>query len=187
MFTWGNWLYVAYLWDLRVIYVVGTYIVTTWKNESFSLVFFLSCICSNVRSTCTLYYLVTWPIIVMLHLISIILTQEKQWCHCWCFWHHAVPIPVPVVSHDQKSNVPYFLDLRNAMVPLTVMLASCDDNTGGNGVSDQKINFAISFDLCWSKECSGVTGDAVGRIWHSFQCKWHQIPEMLHVILIVLT
>ena len=44
----------------------------------------------------------------------------------------------PVASHDQKSHVaPHFdhLDLGNAMLPLTMSLASCDVSTGTNGVT----------------------------------------------------
>ena len=47
-----------------------------------------------------------------------------------------------MVSHKKKSHVaPNFscLDLRNAMVPLTTLLASCHTTTGGNDVSDQKV------------------------------------------------
>ena len=32
-----------------------------------------------------------------------------------------------------------FLDLRNAVVPLTTLLALCDTNTGANGLSGQNV------------------------------------------------
>ena len=55
-----------------------------------------------------------------------------------------MPMPTPVVSHDQKSHVtPYFncLDLRNAMVPMITLLAS-----GGSGATDQKSHATAHFD-----------------------------------------
>ena len=58
-------------------------------------------------------------------------------------------MPTLMVSHDEKNHVaPHFncLDLRNAMVPLTTLLASCDTTTGGNGVTDQKSHVAPHLD-----------------------------------------
>ena len=65
---------------------------------------------------------------------------------------------VPVASHDQESPVaPHLncLDLRNAIVPLTMLLALC--NAGANGVT-----CCISFDSSLLKENSDAIYDAVG-------------------------
>ena len=48
---------------------------------------------------------------VMLHLITIIITLEMQWCHWWHLYNH--------------------LDLRNALMPLLMLLASCGPRTNG--------------------------------------------------------
>ena len=52
-----------------------------------------------------------------------------------------MPMPVLISLHDQKSHVtPYSdcLGLRNAKVPLLMLLASHDTNAGANGVTGQK-------------------------------------------------
>ena len=86
---------------------------------------------------------------VMLHLILITLTYGIQWCHLWCHWHHVTPMPVLVVSHHPKSEIaPHFeyLGLRNVMVPLMVQSASCDTDSGANGVTWAKKHVAPHFD-----------------------------------------
>ena len=48
-----------------------------------------------------------------------------------------MPVLAPMVSHDPKSYVePHFnhLDLRNAVVPLTMPSVSCDADAGANGI-----------------------------------------------------
>ena len=42
-----------------------------------------------------------------------------------------------MVSHDQKCAVEQFdyLDQRNALVPLTVLLESCDADIGASGIT----------------------------------------------------
>ena len=47
-------------------------------------------------------------------------------------------MPVSMASNNEKSHlVPliYFIDLRNAMVPLTILFASHDAKAGANGVT----------------------------------------------------
>ena len=53
-----------------------------------------------------------------------------------CCSHDVTPMPDPMASHDQKSHVApdfKYLYLRNAILPLTVMLASYDADTNTNG------------------------------------------------------
>ena len=80
---------------------------------------------------------------VILHPISIILAQGMQQHHWWWCWHHVMPMPTPMVSHDQKSHVaPHFccLDLWNAMVlsrPLDAdinAMESHDSNSSASGI-----------------------------------------------------
>ena len=55
---------------------------------------------------------------------------------------------VPVVSHDPKSHVASyfnFLDLTNAMVPLTMSLVSHVADTIGNSATWQKCHAASHF------------------------------------------
>ena len=71
---------------------------------------------------------------VMLHLISVVLTWEKQWCHCWCCWHYVMLEPME--AHDQKRYVaPQFncLYLRKSLMPF-MMLTSCDTHTSPNSI-----------------------------------------------------
>ena len=46
-------------------------------------------------------------------------------------------MPVTFVPHDLKHVAPHFndLDLRNAMVALTVPVESCDSNGGTTGIT----------------------------------------------------
>ena len=83
---------------------------------------------------------------VMLHHISIILSQGMQWCHWWCFLHHV--ISSQMVSYNLKSHAaPHFnfLNLRNAVVPLTTLLAWYSTTTCNCGVSDQTKSCCSSF------------------------------------------
>ena len=76
---------------------------------------------------------------VMLHLILSVLMERMQWCHGQCHWHHVMP--TPMVLHKQKGYVAphfYHLDLRNAMVPFSILTASYVTNAGiiiTNGVT----------------------------------------------------
>ena len=68
---------------------------------------------------------------------------------------------VLMTSHDQKCHIaPHFnfLDLRNAVVPLMMLLALCD--AGANSVTSPKEACCISFQLSLPKENCGATYDA---------------------------
>ena len=59
--------------------------------------------------------------------------------------HNVMLTPVPMASHEQKSYVmPHFnhLDLRNAMVPLTIISALCDASASSNGITWPKNHVA---------------------------------------------
>ena len=80
-----------------------------------------------------------------------------QWFNWWFHQHHVMLTLAPVASHNQESHVtPHFncLTLRNAVVPLMILLALCD--AGGNGVTWPKEIYCISFQLCcwcWYQWC----------------------------------
>ena len=61
-----------------------------------------------------------------------------QWCHLLYCWHDVTIMPVPMAPNFQKNNVaPHadHLDPRNAMVPLTQLLASHDARAGAKRVT----------------------------------------------------
>ena len=71
--------------------------------------------------------------------------------------------PPPMASYDPESHVaPDFncLDPRNAMVPLTMLLALC--HTGASEVTLPKQTSYTSFQLSLPKEYSDSINDAVG-------------------------
>ena len=92
---------------------------------------------------------------VMLCLILIVLTKGMQWCNWQCHWHHR--LPVPVVSHRQKSHRgPHFnhLHLGNAMGPLKMVPASNDADGNASGIM-MKITIA-SYDQKRKTNCISI-------------------------------
>ena len=79
-----------------------------------------------------------------------------MWCWHWCHWHNV------------KSVAPHFdLDPRNAVVPLTMPLASYKTDSDGIGVTWTKNSFSTSFWSSWCKECNGAIDKAIGFTWCS--------------------
>ena len=73
-------------------------------------------------------------LVAMLHLISIILIKQMQWCHRY----HMILMLVPVGSHDQqvKLLLPLIiLFLTNGMVPLMTLMASYDTDNNSSGIT----------------------------------------------------
>ena len=59
------------------------------------------------------------------------------WHQHQCLWHHVTPVMMPMASHNQNSHVaPHFnyLNLRNAVGPLMMLLASCNIDASANGI-----------------------------------------------------
>ena len=72
-----------------------------------------------------------------------------QWCHWQCHQHHMTPVPEPMVLHDQKGHVaPHFscVKLRNAVVPLMILLVSCNSNASTSRTKWLKYHIASYFD-----------------------------------------
>ena len=84
----------------------------------------------------------------MLHLIFIVLTWGIQWCN-WGYHQCDMPLKsVLTASHDPKSHVsPHldWLDLRNAVVPLMMLLAAHDTNASLNGITWPECHVAPHF------------------------------------------
>ena len=156
---------------------------------------------------------------VMLHLILIILTKGMQWCHWWCCLHCLIWILTPVMSHCQIHDVaPHFkyLGLRNAMVPLTILLACYGADTTANGVNVQKVILYLilivftygiqwylfntisimwcqqkcqcctTFWLSWLKKCSSAIGEAIDITWYWCWCQWHHMTKKVILYLILI-
>ena len=95
-----------------------------------------------------------------------------QWCHQWHYWSDAVPVQVPMVSHDQKAILHWWclghhvmlaqkashdqkshvasqvdcLDLMNVMMSLMIPLVSCDTNATASDTTWSKCHLAPHFE-----------------------------------------
>ena len=101
---------------------------------------------------------IIWSKKSMLHLIWIILTSRIQWCHWKHKWHYMMPIPM--VSHDQKScsiSFQSFSCHQHDMMPILVQM-----------VSHNQMSCWASFWSSWLKKCYGSTDKVISMAWH--QC-----------------
>ena len=110
------------------------------------------------------------------------------WSVCAVMWNlHEYYI---IRSQYQKSHVtPHYnhLDPRNTMVPLMMLVASCNANTRTNYVTWPKMSCCTSFHLSWPVECSHATDNTIGIMWHHYWWQWyHWLKIMLHMILPVI-
>ena len=104
-----------------------------------------------------------------------------QWCHLWCYMYCVIQILMS--SHDQIGHALYFncLCLRNAMVSLTTMSASCDTDTTANGVTWPKHHVAPHFDhlqLRYAKV--PLTIPSVSWCQHQWSHMTHVAPHFNH-------
>ena len=133
-----------------------------WHNVTLILV------SSHDQESCCTSFWISWP----------------KW---WCNQHHVMLSLVPLGSNDPKSHVaPHldFLDLRNAMVPLMMLSASCDTCTDGVALS-----YYTSFWSSWPKEYNGCIDYIVSILWCWCWHQWYNMTKtfMLHLILIIWT
>ena len=79
----------------------------------------------------------------------------------WHQHHWYLMMPVGIVYHDQKShfisNFDY-LDLKNIMVTLGMLTASCDANTSVSGMAWEEKSCCTSFLSYQQKECNDAIG-----------------------------
>ena len=106
---------------------------------------------------------------VILHLLSIVLPWEVQWFNSCGHQHHMMLTLAPMASQDQESHVAChfkWFDLRNATVPLLIVLTLCD--TGANGVTWLKETCYILFHCLYLRK-------TVMHLW----CCWHHVTLIL--------
>ena len=80
-----------------------------------------------------------------------------------------------MVSHDWKVHIaPHFnhIELKAAVVALTMPFVYHDDSAGTKGITSPKRLCCTLFWLCWSKECSVAIGNAISIIQYWCQCQW---------------
>ena len=85
-----------------------------------------------------------------------------------------------IVSHDQKCHItPLFdcLDVRNVVVPLTVLVASCDANMSANVMIWLEKSGCTSFQSSWLNKCSGTIGNAISITCCLCQYQWQYMTR----------
>ena len=117
---------------------------------------------------------------VMMHLVSIILTYQMQWCHWQCCQDHVMLTPVPVMSHGQKRYIILYFNLTyliNAVVPLMMLFGV----TWCQHISTLIKLWCTSFWLSHHNGCIGAIDSAADVTWCQYQgChmakKSHALP-----------
>ena len=158
-----NWLYMAYLWHVRGIFAVGTYMVIVWKKVAVLWCFWLACA-------------VMWD----LHVDCFIWSHEPKHYVVFNFNHldprnAMVPLMIMLVSCNASGSTSgvtwpkkscctsfHCLGLWKALMQLTTALASCGTTIDSNGISDQKSHVTPYFDCHWPKECNYAIDDTIG-------------------------
>ena len=69
------------------------------------------------------------------------------------------------------------LDLKQAIVLLTTLLAFHDANTS----VWQKRQIAPNDNYCWSEECNVAIEDSICSMWCWYQHQWHHMTKISHV------
>ena len=128
-----------------------------------------------------------------------VLAYGMQWWHWWCrsiMWHWC---QCQGIKWPESNVAPHFdcLDQSTAVVPLTVLTASCDASTGPSGVTLPKMSCCTSLWSSGPKECIGTINGAVNITWcwHLFSgitkcntntsgimwcqrwCQWHHMTK----------
>ena len=107
---------------------------------------------------------------IILHFILVLFTKVMEWCHWEYHQHHVMPLPVSMVSYDQKHHVaPHFLSFWpkecSGMTWFHISLGSswCNARTSYNAN-------ASTNGITWPKKsCFSLFW--FGMRWH--WCKWH--------------
>ena len=106
-------------------------------------------------------------------------------CHWWYHWYLVMLIQIS--SHDQKVCVSthfHHLDLRNAVMPLTMPSTSLATNASMEGITWPKRSCCTLFQLSWPKECNGAIDNAVtiydanaGATWWWCRQQWSHMTK----------
>ena len=91
-------------------------------------------------------------------------THAIMWCHCWCQWHHMTKIVM-------LNLISIVFKIRNAMVPLMMLLALCDVDASANGINYQSHVMLHLISISWPKECNGTIFDGICIMWCKYQCQ----------------
>ena len=75
------------------------------------------------------------------------------------------------------------LDLRKAMMPLTMLLASYDADASASVITWPKQPCCISVWSSLHVECNGIIDDTVSITWHWHQCQWCHMTKKCHIAL----
>ena len=166
----------AYLWHFRDIFVVATWMVIAWKIK---VSFFFTCMWSNVRSTCRLHHSITWPKYhVVPHFIHF--DPRNTRLPLQCCLHHAMLVPLSVVSQDQKVSC-----CNSFQLSLCKGCSGAIENTvaftGWHHWCQWyqwQIRHATPHFGCYSaKECIGTIHDTISITWHWYQHQWHHMTK----------
>ena len=101
-----------------------------------------------------------------------------MWHWQWCQWHHVMPMAA--VSHDQKSHVaPHFdyLDARNIVVLLTMLMALYDASISGNGMTWPEKSCCSSFQSSWPNKCKVAIDTDISIYCCLCQCQWQHMTK----------
>ena len=133
--------------------------------------------------------------------------RQLTWGATWLFCD-VMPLTVTLVSYEKKSHVPpHFscLSLRNAVVPLKMLLAQCDTDQA-NSIKLPKSHVTPHFNCLDLKnvmapflrptavlmlhlimlpqlnKCSGTIDDATGISWSWYWCQLHHMTKNSYCI-----
>ena len=81
------------------------------------------------------------------------------------------------------------LDVRSVVLPLTMLIASCDANISANGMTWPEKSCCTSLQSSWPNKCNGAIDNAINTTCCLCQYQWQHITKrfMLHLISIILT
>ena len=115
---------------------------------------------------------------VMLHLISVILSYGRQWCHWWSSQCHMMPTPAPWCDITKRVMLHLVsIILWNALVWLRLLLVSCDSTAVISGITVPKMSCCTSFQSSGKKECSSIIDSVVSIMWCWHWHQWHHINK----------
>ena len=95
-------------------------------------------------------------------------------------WYNMIPMPVAIVSHNQKSHIKSNFDclyLRSVMVKLRMLMSLCDANTSANGMTWQENPCCTSFQSSWHNKCMGAVDNATTIMCCLCQCQWQHMAK----------
>ena len=116
------------------------------------------------------------------------MASNGQFQLSWCKVYN-IAIFMPLALHDTdasgitwpKSHVTspfYHLDLTNGMVPMMMLLTSCETDTSINGITWPKKLCFILFQSSRPNEYTDAITNVIGITWYRWKCQQCQMTEM---------